>query len=227
MNNTLDISGQVASLAGPPVPPSRVVLVGARRDARRLVRRLGKRPWSGLPIVGFVDTGHSRSSSMRLRSRHLALHPETDPVPVLGSIDRLDELVDRARATHVMVAVSDESGVNFQSHETQLINSDVGVQWVLVDSARLHLDSLKPRVSSRSWSLHAADRRRARFRLPAWGRPAWGRLAKRLLDVAVATTLLVILAPLFALVAIAILISSGRPIFFFKSESGRGGGCSA
>jgi exopolysaccharide biosynthesis polyprenyl glycosylphosphotransferase len=59
--------------------------------------------------------------------------------------------------------------------------------------------------------------------LPAWRRPAWGRLAKRLLDVAVATTLLVLLAPLFALVAIAILMSSGRPIFFLQDRIGQGG----
>src|SRR5437763_6439447 len=123
MNNTLDIAGQVAAPADRSVPPRRVVLVGARRDARRLLRRLVNRPWSGLPIVGFVDTGHTRPSSLRMRSRHLALHPETDPVPVLGPIDRLDELVDRARATHIMVAVSDESGAEIPLHVTQLINS--------------------------------------------------------------------------------------------------------
>ena len=32
---------------------------GARRDARRLMRSLGEEPWSGLPIVGFVDAGSS------------------------------------------------------------------------------------------------------------------------------------------------------------------------
>ncbi len=85
------------------------MLVGARRDARRLIRQLGKSPWNGPPIVGFVDAGHSRSSSLRPRSRHFALHSQTDPVPVLGPIDRLDELVDLARATHVVVAVSGKS----------------------------------------------------------------------------------------------------------------------
>ncbi len=94
-------------VARPATPgKSRVVLVGARRDARRLVRNLGKKPWSGLPFVGFVDARHGRSSSLRPRSRHLALHPQTDPIPVLGGIDRLDELVDRAKATDVVVAVS-------------------------------------------------------------------------------------------------------------------------
>src|SRR5262249_39419255 len=134
MNKALDIAGQVAAPATGRVPPSRVLLVGARRDARRLVRRLGNPPWSGLPIVGFVDTGHSRTSSLRMRSRQLPVHPQTDPIPVLGPIDRLDELVDRARATHVMVAVSGETGGEVQPDVTQLIPADVAVQWVSVDS---------------------------------------------------------------------------------------------
>ncbi len=36
---------------------SRVLLVGARRDARRLIRRLGKSPWNGPPIVGLRRCG--------------------------------------------------------------------------------------------------------------------------------------------------------------------------
>src|SRR5262245_29604967 len=136
MENALEISGTAATTRA----PSRVVLVSARREARRLVRRLGRRPWSGLPIVGFVDTGHSLTSSMRLRSRHLALHPETEPVPVLGPIDRLDELVDRARATHVMVAVSPETDASPAVPMSPLLCSDVGLQWVLVDSGRLNFE---------------------------------------------------------------------------------------
>ena len=80
--------------------------MGARRDRRRLARCLGQGPWAGLPVVGFVDAGHPRYSGRLGRGRHLAVHPQTDPVPVLGGIDRLDELVDRSRATHVVVAVS-------------------------------------------------------------------------------------------------------------------------
>jgi undecaprenyl-phosphate glucose phosphotransferase len=218
MNNTLDIAGQVAPATGRATPPSRVVLVGARRDARRLVRRLGNRPWNGLPIVGFVDAGHSRSASMRLRSRHLALHPETDPVPVLGSIDRLDELVDRARATHIMVAVSGENGSHLPPRVTQLINSDVAVHCVSVDSGLQDLDSLASRAIDATWSSSGTDRPRGWLRTNDWG-----RIVKRLVDISVAGILLILLAPLFALVALAILVSSGRPIFYKQQRVGQGG----
>ncbi len=149
MNSPHDQAGRQAALPDQSAAPSRVVLVGARRDARRLIRHLGQRPWSGLPIVGFVDAGHARSATYSLRSRHLALHPETHPVPVLGGIDRLDELVDRARATHVVMAVSAKRGVVKRPRVTQLINSDVSVHWLLVDSGRLDLSLLGDRLSRR------------------------------------------------------------------------------
>jgi exopolysaccharide biosynthesis polyprenyl glycosylphosphotransferase len=223
MSNTIDLTRSVIPSTGRAIPPSRVVLVGARRDARRLVRRLGDRPWSGLPIVGFIDTGHSRSSSLRMRSRHLALHPQTDPVPVLGPIDRLDELVDRARATHVMVAVSSQTGTDLPTRVTQLINSDVAVQWILVDSGPLELGRVLPRSNSPNWSLHRGERPRSRFRLPEWGRLSGRRIAKRALDISVAAALLVLLAPLFLAVALAIWITTGRPIFYLQQRVGQGG----
>jgi exopolysaccharide biosynthesis polyprenyl glycosylphosphotransferase len=224
MNNALEVAGGLA-LPADRQAPRRVVLVGARRDARRLVRRLGNRPWTGLPIVGFVDAGHSRSSTLRLRSRHLALHPETDPVPVLGPIDRLGELVDQARATHVLVAASGSSCVELKPRMNQLIDSEVGVQWILVDSpsGQLDLAALGARSSFRPQQSRRDRRPRVRFRKPLLPGPAWDRIAKRLLDVAVSMALLVLLLPLFAVVALAILASSGRPIFYLQERIGQGG----
>jgi undecaprenyl-phosphate glucose phosphotransferase len=203
--------------------PSRVVLVGARRDARRLIRCLGQKPWSGLPIVGFVDAGHPRSASLALRSRHLALHSQTHPVPVLGGIDRLDELVDRARATHVVMAVSEKRRVPAQSHLTQLINSDVSVHWLLVDSGRLELPTLTDGHIRRHRPASLEPLRRPWPGAPRWDRLAWSRGAKRALDAALAAIGLIVLAPLFSVVALAIWLSTGRPIFYRQDRVGQGG----
>ena len=59
------------------------------------------------------------------------------------------------------------------------------------------------------------------------GLPPTGRLAKRLMDIVVSAILLLLLAPLFAVVALAILISTGRPIFYQQQRVGQGGGLSA
>jgi undecaprenyl-phosphate glucose phosphotransferase len=225
MNNILEIAGRVASTTGPATNPSRVVLVGARRDARRLIRRLVDRPWGGLPIVGFVHAGHSRASTMRMRSRHrhLPLHPQTEPVPVLGHIDRLDELVDRARATHVMVAVSADSGTDLAPLLNQLTNSDVAVHWVSVDAGRLDLGTLIGAAGNPPAAIEEGERTRPRFLPPVRGQLSWGRIAKRLVDIGVSAALLLLLSPLFAIVALAVLISSGRPIFYMQQRVGQGG----
>ncbi len=223
MNSTPGMMRHFALTSVTVAPRSRVVLVGARRDARQLIRRLAKSPWNGPPIVGFVDAGHSRSSSLRARGRHFALHSQTDPVPVLGPIDRLDEIVDLARATHVVVAVSGKSGPHSRPQVSQLINSDVVVQWVLVDSARLDLGSLTASSTATTWSLHSATPPRAHLRLPRWDRLTGARSLKRIVDSTIAVFALLLLSPLFALVALAILVTTGRPILYTQDRVGQGG----
>src|SRR5262249_19872727 len=106
---------------------------------------------------------------------------------------------------------------------SQLIPADVAVQRVSVDSGRLELETLTARAGSPRWSWHPGERPWARFHLPAWGRVTWRRVAKRLVDLAAALTLLFLLAPLFALVALAIVLTSGRPVFYLQQRVGQGG----
>jgi undecaprenyl-phosphate glucose phosphotransferase len=223
MNSTPEMIRYLAWTSVSAAPRSRVLLVGARRDARRLIRRLAKSPWNGPQFVGFVDAGHSRSSSLRPRSRHFALHSQVDPVPILGPIDRLDELVDLARATHVVVAVSGKSDRHSRARVSQLINSDVVVQWVFVDSTRVDLGSLTASSSTTTWSLHSPSPPRDTLRLPHRDRLIGVRSLKRILDSTIAALALLVLSPLFALVALAILVTTGRPIFYTQERVGQGG----
>jgi undecaprenyl-phosphate glucose phosphotransferase len=219
LNGPLNLWAWVGSPRVDSGPKGRVVLVGARRDARRLVRRLGQTGWSGLPIVGFIDAGHGRSASLRPQSRHLALHSQTVPVPVLGSIDHLGELVDRARATHVVMAVSERPSTDPRPPMTQLINSEVELHWVLVDSGRF-----EPGIrGTPSGSLPSEEPFRSRLRLRAWDHSTWARSVKRLIDCSIAVLALIVLAPLFALVAVLIFATSGRPIFYTQKRLGQGG----
>src|SRR4051794_1434749 len=205
MNNPLELTGQVRRLDRP--ASGRVLIVGARRDSRRLARCLGQGPWAGLPVVGFVDAGHPRYSGGIGRGRQLAVHPQTNPVPVLGGIERLDELVDRARATHVVVAVSGRPAKRLRPHFANLNNSDVAVHWVTADAALAPFPALD--------AGETADR-------PAWPLQ-WDRVGKRLVDVVASAVGLALLAPLFAVVGFLILVTSGRPVFYSQDRVGRGG----
>src|SRR4051812_35908121 len=179
MHNPLEIAGDAGRLPRP--APGRVLIVGARRDSRRLARCLSRGPWAGLPVVGYIDAGHPRYSGGLGRGRQRAVHPQTDPVPVLGGIDRLDELVDRSRATHVVVAVSGRPATRLRPKMAHLTNSDVAVHWVGDESG----PPPQPADPGRT----AADRL-------TWPVP-WGRVVKRGVDVVGALVGLTLLAPLF------------------------------
>jgi exopolysaccharide biosynthesis polyprenyl glycosylphosphotransferase len=190
-----------------------VLIVGARRDSRRLARCLSRGPWAGLRVVGFIDAGHPRYSGGLGRGRQLAVHPQTDPVPVLGNIDKLDELVDRSRATHVVVAVSGRPAKRLRPRIALLSKSDIAVHWIGDEPSAVDLPAAP----------EGAGERPSGLRWPLEWPVPWGRLAKRGLDIIGAAIGLAILSPLFAVVALAILLTTGRPIFYLQERVGQGG----
>ncbi|WP_165071783.1 exopolysaccharide biosynthesis polyprenyl glycosylphosphotransferase [Paludisphaera rhizosphaerae] len=218
MNDSLEIVGRerVGELAGR--SRKRIVIVGAPRDARKLLRDLHSRP---VPIVGFIDAGHHRTTGPRSRGRHLAVNPRTSPLPVLGDIDRLDEIVDLAGATHVLVAHS-KPRKHLRRRLARISSVRASVHWIAVgdhtpDLAGLDLDSSTPFEPS------ALDLRAAWAGVRKWAGTDGARLAKRASDVIVSLTLLLLFAPLFLVVAAAILVTSGRPIFYTQERIGQGG----
>jgi exopolysaccharide biosynthesis polyprenyl glycosylphosphotransferase len=208
MNNPLELTGRVLGLSR--AEPGRVLIVGARRDRRRLARCLGQGPWAGLPVVGFVDAGHPRYAGRLGSRRQLAVHPRAAPVPVLGGIERLDELVDRSRATHLVVAISGRPARRLWPRMAHLRNSDVAVHWVNEEPGPV------PEASDGDF---ASDWAIAR---PAWPL-AWERLVKRVFDLGAALVGLLLLSPLFLAVSIVILVTSGRPILYSQERIGQGG----
>ena len=58
---------------------------------------------------------------------------------------------------------------------------------------------------------------------PWTGLPTTGRVLKRLMDIGVSAMLLLLFSPLFAIVALAILVTSGRPILYRQQRVGQGG----
>ena len=182
----------------------RVVIVGARRDSKRVARRLRGGPWPELPVVGYVDAGHSPYAGSLARSRQLAVHPSTDPIPVLGDLERLPEVLDRLRATHLVVAASGGLARRVQERIGHLVHPDVRVHWIGDKKSRVDRPEAddRPRVS---------------------GPIRVDRTAKRIVDVLGSALGLFVLAPLFLVVSLVILITSGRPIFYRQERVGQGG----
>lgn len=184
----------------------RVLIVGARRHLRRLGTILEEGPWSGFRIVGYVD----RSG----RGRQLAIHPGSHPIPVLGRLERLSEVIRRSRATHVIVALSDRSGKECDADLLALSNPDLRVHRVRDESG--------PGKQSSSSRIEIPHQRFQRSR-PTGQSIHLGRIAKRAIDLLVSGIGLLVLSPIFAAIALLIYMTSGRPIFYSQERIGQGG----
>src|SRR5207248_2042414 len=81
----------------------------------------------------------------------------------------------------------------------------IAVHWIGEEPSPLDLPAADPADRRLSWPI------------------SWARLAKRAADMVAATVGLVLVSPLFAAVSLAILVKSGRPIFYLQERIGQGG----
>ncbi|WP_435017379.1 sugar transferase [Tundrisphaera sp. TA3] len=182
----------------------RLLIVGDRRAGRRVARCFCEGSWSGHTVVGFIDAGHDGYAG-RKGGRQLAVHPQAEPVRVLGQVDRLADWVERVRATDLVVALSGRPASRVRPAIDRIGRRDLRVHWIS------EVPSARPGES----------RAPASVREPGSWRV--DRLAKRMVDVLASALGLVLLSPLFALASALILLSTGRPIFYTQERVGQGG----
>lgn len=236
MSKTQDVVDRPGAQTGRSGRSDRVVLIGARRDARQLIRSLGGEAGSLARIVGFVDAGRSSSARRRPSSRHVPIHPQADPIPVLGRIDHLQSVLDRSGATVVLVAVS-KHGAHplLRPHLARLNRPGVSVRWITVDAdedRRASADGAPPSgpppTAPFAASSPPAAEPEAHSSFPSWltkpvDRARWARAAKRGSDMATALLAVAVLSPFLLIVAGLVLASSGWPIFYTQERVGQGG----
>ena len=175
------------------------VIVGAGDVGQLIGRKLLQHPEYGINLVGFVD---AEPKERRADLEHLTL---------LGPPERLATIVEVFDVERVLIAFSNAS------HEEmlELIRSlkDLDVQ---IDLVPRLFDVVTPSVG-----IHTVEG------LPLIGlRPLRlshsSRFLKRALDLIGSIAALVVLAPLFALTALAIKLESPGPVFFRQVRMGAG-----
>ena len=178
----------------------RVLVVGAGRLGRAVVDKLADHPEAGLRSVGFVDDDPAKSA-MSYRG-----------VPVVGITAEAARIVEEKRVDAVFLALP------LEAHRTMLA--------VLKDVARTVADvrvvpDLLQHITFRAGVedldglpvVHLTQ-------VPLTG---WMSLVKRTLDLAIAATALVLLSPLFAVIALAIRLSEGPPVLYRQQRMGLDG----
>jgi len=175
-----------------------VVIVGAGKVGVLVTQTLLAHPEYGLEPVGFVDSVDEAGL----------------PRPVLGDIADLDRVLDTEKARRVIVAYGHgpESELVPVLRACDEVGADVHVVPRLFEFGSNYSN---PCVED-LWGVP----------LVRLQRPASRRCAvrvKRALDVVSSTVLLVVMAPLLAVVTAAALVSSGRPVLFHQDRVGRRG----
>jgi exopolysaccharide biosynthesis polyprenyl glycosylphosphotransferase len=178
--------------------PERILIVGTGIVAERVIE-LSRRVDSTSLVVGCLDDGESR-------------HRSPDGPPLIGGIDQLPRVLAQGGVDRVIVAFSERS-----DHETLDVLRSCASYHGAVDIVPRFFDFVGPRVGMYS------DDGMAFLSIPARHMGRGGRIMKRAFDMLAASVLLVALAPLLAVIAMAILVDSGGPVLFRQRRIGMHG----
>jgi len=176
----------------------RTLIIGAGPVAVHLAETMEEHPEYGLRPVGFLDD----SSGNNL------------PYPCLGRIDDLDRISRQQHIARVVVAFG--------------VSRDYAMVDVLRASKNADVDV---HVLPRFFELGFADESKnvdvvwgyPLLRLPRTALRVTSRTSKRLFDVCVAGLMLVLCAPLYVALALAVKVSSPGPVYFRQSRVGKNG----
>jgi exopolysaccharide biosynthesis polyprenyl glycosylphosphotransferase len=202
----LTINGTHALMRrGVGLTPGNTLIVGAGRVGHLAAKRLLDDPALGMRPVGFLDKDPLRVEPT----------PGAEPfptLPVLGASYDLEQVVVEHEIEHVLVA--------FSTAPSHVVLDMVRRCWALGVSVML-VPRLYEVEGTRTRTEHLGALPVVTLS-PANPR-GWQFTVKYALDRVFAALGLLVVAPIFAVVAVAILISSGRPIFFRQRRVGRDG----
>ncbi len=185
---------------------TRIAIVGTGAEARGLAEEIARRQEYGHEVACFVGD-HAEPQTMQVGSPNLGARV----CRVIPAADLL-ETVEKLRIKRVLVATADLSGalpveelLRCKAEGYQVEDGHTFYERLL---GRIFTAQLRP-----EWLIFSDGFRRS----------TGIRAVKRTLDVITATFLLVLTAPLWALVALAIKLDDGGPVLFGQTRVGRQG----
>ena len=180
----------------------RVLIVGAGKAGSALVEVISELDPPPFKLIGLIDDDPAKLGTNILG------------IPILGNHESMAEIIANQGITDLILAISNE--MNHGMFQSILTAQEEGINLTTMTetyeslSGRVPIDLLES-----DWVIRAfLDR------APTSG---FYRIAKRLLDLLLGLVGLVALALLFPLIALVILIDSGRPVIFTQKRLGRGG----
>jgi exopolysaccharide biosynthesis polyprenyl glycosylphosphotransferase len=177
-----------------------VVIVGAGDVGQFIARKLLQHTEYGVNLLGFVD------------SEPRPMRPELSGVRVLGQLEDLPALARLFDVERVIFAYSRRPETSMR--ESVQAMKELGVQ---VDIVPRLYEAVGPNAA-----IHTIEGLPL-MSLPPVGPSRSSLAVKRMIDVVGAAVGLVVLAPLFAVIAVAIKLDSKGPVFYRHERVGRDG----
>lgn len=183
--------------AGRGIQQRRVLILGAGTVGRRLEAQIVSRPYFGLKLVGFLD------DSAEKRSTH---------ADILGSLNIARTVIQQQQVDDVVLALPRSAEARLNQIVSELHDLPVRV-WVIPDyfALTLHRASVEEFAGIPMLDLRA----------PALSE--YQRMVKRAFDLAVTLVILPFALPLIGLIALAICLDDGIPVFYRPKRVGENG----
>jgi len=178
-------------------PPAKGIVIGPPRAVDIVARRVWTHPETRLELVGWLGSATE------------------EPAAELPHLGGPGDIARAAREHGIERVVVSEAGLG--EAETERLIEECKAAGLALSFLPRHYGLLGPGIElNRLAELPVLD---FRFSDP----PRSTMAMKRLLDVTLSALLLILLAPLMAAIALAILIDSGRPVLFRQRRVGEGG----
>ena len=177
------------------------IIIGSQKKAIDITKELDSHNKSaGNKLIGFVTVSNHDH------------YPLEDYLPRLGNFDQVRDIIEQYQVEEAIIALESREHKNISKILTDLYSTDVVVK-VIPEMHDILLGSVKmtsifgtPLIEIHSGLM-----------------PAWQSSIKRLIDIVVSATSLVILSPLFLVTAIGVKASSKGPVFYKHERIGLNG----
>lgn len=177
------------------------IMVGSTERAVKLYEEITyQKPYSGLNILGFIPI--KKKSHYQLQ----------DHLPALGSIDEINKIIQENKVEEAIIAIESTDHKLIQQlihtlQDTKLTIKVIPDMYdILIGKVRMTHILGTPLIQIRKHIM-----------------PVWQLHTKRLMDVCVSIIALIILFPIYIILAIGVKLSSPGPIFYSHQRVGRFG----
>ncbi len=179
---------------------SKVLIIGANESGEELARQIGRFPQLGYEVAGFVDDDGRKKGT------------DVAGLPVFGTYSELPHLIKREHASGIIV-----SRVSGSANEILRIIDYSGESRVTIHMVPSLVDVISGHLKTHQL-----------FGVPLMvllqdHMPAWEAQIKRLMDIIVSVLMLVLGAPVWLAVALAIRLNSPGPAIYKQERIGRNG----